>query len=164
MNKFLFSVLAFLSLSIASLNAADFSYENDDDFKKMTDLINSVLTSTINKTALTHASYPKIDAQNKADAYVYKFNLAGVEKKDIKLRINTKNMLILEGEKENKNITTQDGYTQQEIFYGSFKRAVQLPQDANQEKLTTKYINGILTVTLPKQELKKTSSKLIPIN
>ncbi len=165
MNKLLFSILTFLVLNLASLQATGLDYENNEDFKKMTDLLNSVLTSTINKTDFTSSSsYPKLDIQNKADAYVYEFNLAGIDKKDIKLSINTKDMLVLEGKKENKNTSIKDGYIKQEIFHGNFKRSVKLPEDANQDKLTTKYTNGILTITIPKQALKNISSKLIPIN
>jgi radical SAM superfamily enzyme YgiQ (UPF0313 family) len=57
-----------------------------------------------------------------------------------------------------------DSYIRQEIFYGSFKRIIQLPEDANQDKLSTKYDSGILEVTISKKKLKTSKAKVIKIH
>ncbi|MBA1432550.1 MAG: Hsp20/alpha crystallin family protein [Epsilonproteobacteria bacterium] len=49
------------------------------------------------------------------------------------------------------------------MFYGSFQKAIQLPENIDESKLSTKFENGILIVTIPKTEVKKPKVKVIPI-
>ncbi|HCV27065.1 MAG TPA: Hsp20/alpha crystallin family protein [Dehalococcoidia bacterium] len=46
-------------------------------------------------------------------------------------------------------------YLRRERRTGSFSRAIQLPDTVDPEKVTSKYANGVLTVTLPKSEATK---------
>ncbi len=162
MKKTLTALITASLLGAVSVNAQDIDYQHE--FEKMNQMVNSMISSRLNRAAFQNVGYPRIDIQDKKDVYVYKFDLAGVEKENIKLTIDENNILTLEGKKEDKSKDEKNGYLRQEIFFGSFKRAIQLPEDANQDKLDTKYDSGILEVTISKKEIKTPKAKVIDIN
>jgi len=164
MKKFIGSLLAASLLSgalSANQNFTDNAYAQE--FSKVNQYFNSLMEANFNSAKLNNLRYPRTDIQNKKNEYIVKFDLAGIPKKNIKLSIDDKNVLTVEGEKKNLQKEKSKDYVKQEIFYGSFKRMMQLPEDIAQNKLQTKYENGILTVTIPKKELKKPKNKIIPI-
>lgn len=138
----------------------------DDEFAKMQQYLNSMIQTHMSAPAIANYNYPRTNIQDKKDAIMLDFDLAGIDKKNIKLSIDANNILTLEGKKENKIEQKDDknNYVRREIFYGSFQRTIQLPENIVQEKLTTKFENGILHVTIPKKEIKKPKAKTIPIN
>lgn len=135
----------------------------DADFAKMNQYFNSLIESHLSSSALNNFSYPRTDIQDAKDKIVLKFDLAGVDKKNIKLFIDENKILTLEGEKKESKEEKSKEFVKKEIFYGTFKKAIQLPENINENKLQTNFKNGILTVTIPKTEVKKPKAKLIPI-
>ncbi len=51
-----------------------------------------------------------------------------------------------------------------ERYYGRFERRIPLGFEAEQEKVTANFNNGVLTVTVPKTAEAKKNSRRIPIN
>jgi len=135
----------------------------DDDFAKMNSYFNQMLETHLSKSAISNIGYPRTNIKDLNDKYVYEFDLAGIPKEDIKLSIDDNNILTLEGEKKESSENKKDGYLKKEIFYGNFKKMMKLPQNIEVDKLSTKYNNGILTLSIPKKELKKPKAKIIPI-
>jgi HSP20 family protein len=165
--------LLLLSLTTATLlqaNTVLFNKSVDDDFAKMQSLFNSMLAQSMPNDGLANFgvfTYPKVDIKELKDKYLFKFNLAGVNKKDIKLSLKD-NALILEGEKkietnDKKNDDSQR-YIKQEMFYGKFKRIIVLPDDVVIDKLNNKFKNGILEVSVPKSKKSKSNYKVLKIN
>lgn len=157
------SALVSLGLHAGTLFVND-PYE--DEFAKMSQYMNSLVESHMGMSAIGNYNYPRTNIQDKAKEIVIEFDLAGVDKKNIKLSIDERNVLNLSGKKEQKSEEKdKDGnYIRKEIFYGSFQKSIQLPDNIVQEKLSTKYDNGILKVIIPKKEMKKPKTKVIPIN
>jgi len=153
------------SLLAGSVMAAPMGDMNpyDADFLKMNQYFNSLIESHLSSSALNNFSYPRTDIQDAKDKIILKFDLAGVDKKNIKLFIDENKILTLEGEKKESKEEKSKEFVKKEIFYGSFKKAIQLPENINENKLQTNFKNGILTVTIPKTEVKKPKTKLIPI-
>jgi HSP20 family protein len=135
----------------------------DAEFDRMNDYFNTIIESHLNKSAISNIGYPRTNIKDLADKYIYEFDLAGIDKKDIKLTIDDNNILTLEGQKQESSNEKSDRYVTQEIFYGSFKKMIKLPENIEADKLSTNYNNGILTLTIPKKELKKPKAKVIPI-
>jgi len=160
MNKLLQSVLA-LSL-LGTVVSADNSFMNSD-FQAMQKYLDSMVDSHLTRSKLGNIGYPRLNIQNNKENYIYEFDLAGVPKENIKLSIDENNVLTLSGTKEEKGEKKSDNYVKQEIFYGSFTRVIKLPDDINQDKLETKYDNGILKLTIGKKAPKKTKSKVLEI-
>ncbi len=135
----------------------------DDEFAKMNQYFNSLVASHFTNAKLHNFNYPRMDVKETDKEIVLKFDLAGVPKENIKLSIDANNLLTLKGEKKESKKEDAKNVVKQEIFYGSFERAVQLPDNIEQDKLTTSFQNGILTVTVPRKERKQVKEKIIPI-
>jgi HSP20 family protein len=163
MKKYIGSLIVATLLG-ASLYAQPIDTINyQDEFKKMNTYINSIIQSHMKDSSFADSIYPRVNIQNKEDRYIYEFDLASMKKEDIKLSINEENILTLEGSNKKTKQIKETEYVKQEIFYGSFKKVMKLPDDINQDKLTTKYDNGILILDIPKKETKKLKTKMIEI-
>jgi len=164
MKKIVSSILL-SSLLAGSAFAANVGETNpyDANFAKMNQYFNSLIESHLSSSALNNFSYPRTDIQDAKDKIVLKFDLAGVNKKNIKLSIDDNKILTIKGEKKESKEEKSKDFVKKEIFYGDFQKSIQLPENIDESKLTTKFENGILTVTVPKTEIKKPKAKLIPI-
>ena len=165
MKKFLGSLLLGSTLLVTASTAEDIIIPVDyqTQLDKMDKLFNTMMHKHLGNASLYNFSYPRTNIVNDAKHLIYQFDLAGTPKENIKLTIDENNFLTLEGEKKSATKDKNKTYAKQEIFYGKFKKVMQLPENIDKEKLTTKYDNGILTVTIPKTEVKKPKAKLIPI-
>jgi len=138
----------------------------DDEFARMQQYMNSIMNSHIMNTPLSSMrmiDYPKVNLQEKDDKYIIEFELAGMDKKDIKLSLKD-SVLILEGEtKKSKDEKSKD-YIRKEIYSGKFKRVIKLPNNIQSDKVDSKFENGVLTVTIPKKEKTKSDVKILKIN
>ena len=163
MNKLTQTVLA-LSLVTTLANAQNIMFHTDIDneFQKMQKLLTDVMNSDF-KHQYFQNSYPQMNIQNKDKSYVITFNLAGMDKEDIKLSLEDNNILTIEGDKKEQKTETKNSFIKKEIHIGKFKRSVLLPDDIKIETLKTDYHNGILEITIMKKAPKKSHSKIIPI-
>jgi HSP20 family protein len=75
--------------------------------------------------------------------------LPGLEEKDIQLNV-ADNVLTIRGEKKNEREETKKDYHLVERSYGSFTRAVQLPDGVNADGIKAVMSKGVLKVTVPK--------------
>jgi len=77
--------------------------------------------------------------------YVLRAELPGLDpEKDIQVRTD-KGVLIIHAERREEAQT----HTRTEFRYGVFQRAVRLPGNADDQKVTASYDKGVLTVTVP---------------
>jgi HSP20 family molecular chaperone IbpA len=99
-----------------------------------------------------HAFSLRMDTEETDKAYIYKLDMPGMEKDAINVEVKD-NVLSISGERKEQVEEEKDGQTvKREIVYGSFTRAVTLPGNADADKITSKYDNGVLTITVPKKE------------
>jgi HSP20 family protein len=91
---------------------------------------------------------------------IVKASLPGVNKENLKLEVMG-DRLGLQAEVRRETKEEKENLIAQEIFYGTFARAIQLPCEVQSEKAKAELKNGILTVYLPKSE--QHVSKAIPI-
>jgi len=170
--KNLISKLVILVLLTISMNANGLflSQNQNDDIVKMQAYFDNIINQMVNDDFISptfissNISYPKTDIQNLQDSYLLRFELAGMDKNDIKLSINDEKMLVIEGEKKYKEDNKSNNYLRKELFYGKFKRIMNLPKDANINHIKSKFKNGILEVTIKKIKSKKLFYKNLIIN
>ena len=164
MKKYLSAItLASLLTTVVSADIIDAKSPYNDEFAKMNQYFNKLVNEHFTNAKLNNFNYPRMDVKESAKEITLKFDLAGVPKKNIKLSIDANNLLTLQGKKSSAKDKKTKDVVKKEIFYGSFERAVQLPENIEQDKLTTSYKNGILTVVVPRKELQKPKAKVIPI-
>lgn len=107
---------------------------------------------------------PKVDIHEQDDAYRISVEVPGVSEDDLKLTLEGDN-LIISGEKSHENTEQEKGRVHRvERSYGSFQRILNLPVDVNAHDIKADFKNGVLTVTLPRDESKlPDQGRTIPI-
>jgi HSP20 family protein len=99
----------------------------------------------------------------------FKIELAipGIDKKDVKLLIEEKQLIVSYHKKEVDDDNKGDSkkqYRRKEFDYSSFERKFNLPESINQNAIKATYNNGILIIELSKKEEEKEQpSKTIEI-
>ncbi len=93
---------------------------------------------------------PAVNVSETAEAFKIEVAAPGFEKADF--NVNTeKEVLTIAAKKENTQESENGTLRRKEFGYSEFKRTFQLPETVNAEAIEAAYVNGILTVTLPKQ-------------
>lgn len=120
----------------------------------LSDLFNDDFFSTV----FNDAKFPAHDIVETDANYVVHLMVPGLDKKDFKLEIDD-DKLVVEGERT-RNESIQ--FTVKQSYFGKFKKIYTLPKNVIQEKITAKYENGILSITVPKN-VEKIKSKIIEV-
>lgn len=79
-----------------------------------------------------------------------KMELAGVQEKDIEVRLS-RGYLIVRGKREDQSNVQKENYHLMEIQYGSFERVFVLPEIFSPEDVSAHFENGFLTIILKKR-------------
>lgn len=87
-----------------------------------------------------------IDKDNKR--FVCQVALPGIDPKDVNIQVHG-DTLSITGERKVTNESKETNYYHREISYGSFERAVALPEGVETDKISAEYRNGVLEITAP---------------
>lgn len=124
-------------------------------------LVDQFFSDTVSRTGGS-TFHPKMDVAETEKAYEIHLAVPGMKKEDFKLELN-ENLLTISGERKFNEEKTEKNYHSVETFYGSFSRSIRVPENVEASKITAAYNNGILEVTLPKDE-KKVLKASIKVN
>ncbi|KAL9226671.1 hypothetical protein vseg_002457 [Gypsophila vaccaria] len=106
----------------------------------------------------------RIDWRETPEAHVFKADLPGVKKEEVKVEVEEGSVLQIRGERSRENEEKTDTWHRVERSSGSFLRRFRLPENAKVEEVKAKMEDGVLTVTVPKIEQKKPEVKSIDIS
>lgn len=95
------------------------------------------------------APAPAVDIVEDDGAFKLTAELPGLTEKDIELSISGDTLTII-GEKHQEHEEKQNNYYMSERSYGQFRRSFILPTLIERDKISAKFANGLLTITLPK--------------
>ena len=93
---------------------------------------------------------PACDIYEDDEAVTLRFELSGVEPKDVDVRFEN-GVLTLRGERKLEKEDRRENYHRIELGYGTFTRSFSLPGTVDAEKIRAESKNGVLVVTLPKR-------------
>lgn len=96
-----------------------------------------------------------IDVFQTPDEIVLQAPIAGVSPEDLDVTI-TDDVVTIQGTRKQREEVRGEHYFTQECYWGSFSRSYQLPVPVNSERAKASYKDGILTITIPKDERTKT--------
>ena len=105
---------------------------------------------------------PAVDIVEKDREYLVKAQLPGVTKEDVKVEL-LNGVLTLTGERKYQKEEKNEKMHRVETAYGAFTRSFVVPEDVLAEKIAADYKDGILTVRLPKTDIKKPATKTIKV-
>lgn len=92
-----------------------------------------------------------------ADQVVVRLEAPGMEPEEFSLQV-IDDILVVRGQKQLQRERTHGHYHVSECAYGSFERAIQLPDKVDSEQATARYRRGVLRVELPKSKLRRRQS------
>jgi HSP20 family protein len=96
---------------------------------------------------------PAVDVYEDADNVFVRAEIAGLKKEDIEVSLED-GALSISGER--KGTSPADAKTHRaERFAGKFQRVIVLPAEVKVDQVSAHYVDGMLTVTLPKAEAAK---------
>ena len=74
----------------------------------------------------------------------------GMDEKNVEVKF-AEGVLTIKGEKKEEREEKKKGYHMQERSLGSFERTFQVPEGIDTDKISTRFMKGVLAVTLPKK-------------
>ena len=109
--------------------------------------------STATKTTDEETNWtPAVDIQENDKAYTLLVDIPGVNPKDIDVSME-KGILAIKGNRDKTETLEGENYKRVERSYGSFARYFDLPESVDADNIEATANNGVLTVTIPKQEV-----------
>jgi HSP20 family protein len=105
---------------------------------------------------------PKMDMADLGDKIEVKAELPGIDEKDVNLSIED-GILTLSGERKQEMTEQNKNYYLRETSAGAFSRSIRLPKNIDESKISAVFKKGVLTVIIPKIEVKEENAKKIPI-
>ncbi len=102
---------------------------------------------------------PKVDIAETDKEFEIQLHVPGMNKSDFNIDLN-KDQITISGERKFEKEKNEKNFHSVESYYGSFNRTFYLPDVINKDKVDATYQDGILTITLPKDELKVTKKQI----
>ncbi|XVF20063.1 hypothetical protein REPUB_Repub11eG0165900 [Reevesia pubescens] len=124
-------------------------------------LANNVPSSARETSAFANA---RIDWKETPEAHVFKADLPGLKKEEVKVEVEEGRILQISGERSKEQEEKNDKWHRVERSSGKFLRRFRLPENAKMDQIKASMENGVLTVTVPKEEEKKPEVKAIEIS
>ena len=125
------------------------------------EFLNSDVTpSTCTTTA------PAVNVKEDEKAYTMEVAAPGIKKEWCRVSLNEEGNLCIaiENKMEHKEEDKKQHYLRREFSYTNYQQNYSLPEDVVKDKISARVQDGILTVTLPKQEKEAKVSKSIEVS
>ncbi|GKV28377.1 hypothetical protein SLEP1_g37445 [Rubroshorea leprosula] len=106
----------------------------------------------------------RIDWKETPEAHVFKADLPGLKKEEVKVEVEEGRVLQISGERSSEQEEKNDKWHRVERSSGKFLRRFRLPENAKMDQVSASMESGVLTVTVPKVEEKKPEVKAIEIS
>ena len=97
---------------------------------------------------------PAVDVSEQENAFLMKVDIPGLEAKDLNVQVHG-NTVTVSGQRQEEKETKDKTYYRMERRQGSFSRTINMPCNINEGEVAAEYVNGVLSLTLPKTEASK---------
>ncbi|XP_030532008.1 class I heat shock protein-like [Rhodamnia argentea] len=105
----------------------------------------------------------QVDWKETPEAHVFKADLPGLKKEEVKVEMEEGRVLQISGERSVDKEEKGEEWHRVERGRGKFLRRFRLPENAKADEVKASMENGVLTVTVPKLLEKKPEVKSIQI-
>lgn len=106
---------------------------------------------------------PAMDLEESDAEYLVKTDLPAVKKEDVKVSLEN-GVLAIEGERKQEKEEKDKKFHRIERSYGKFVRRLAVPTDADPQKVSAEFKDGVLNVHLPKSPVAKPRSIDVKVN
>uniref|UniRef100_A0A0D9Y2W7 SHSP domain-containing protein n=1 Tax=Oryza glumipatula TaxID=40148 RepID=A0A0D9Y2W7_9ORYZ len=126
-------------------------------------VLRSLVPATSDRDTAAFAN-ARVDWKETPESHVFKADLPGVKKEEVKVEVEEGNVLVISGQRSKEKEDKNDKWHRVERSSGQFMRRFRLPENAKVDQVKAGMGNGVLTVTVPKAEVKKPEVKAIEIS
>lgn len=91
---------------------------------------------------------PAVEVAERNGQLVVRADVPGLSKDQIKVEVED-GQLIISGERKQEHEEKGEGFLRSERTYGSFYRAIPLPEGVDPEQAKATFTNGVLEITMP---------------
>lgn len=106
--------------------------------------------------------FPPVNVKEVEEGYQLEIVAPGLEKESFKVDLD-KNLLTVSAEKKSEGEAKAEKLLRREYNFQSFKRSFTIDENIDAENIDAKYMNGVLTLVLPKKADLKAAAKQITI-
>lgn len=114
-------------------------------------------------TGLANAYRPQIDVSGDDRQYEITLDVPGLSENDLSIELKG-DMLVVGGQKEEKNEQKDKQFYCVERSYGAFQRILSLPTDASADDVQARLKDGVLTLVIPRSQAEQADVKRIDIS
>ena len=132
---------------------------NGNSFSSIPSLLNDFFTDDWFDSSLANwravgATLPAVNVRETNDDFKIEVAAPGMNRDDFKVELDNNVLTISSELQDNREETDKNGkYTRREFSYQAFQRSFSLPENKVEGgKITAKYTDGILHITVPKKE------------
>ena len=105
-------------------------------------------------------STPAYNVTESDNAYTVEVAVPGIRKEDCKIRLNGDVMTIsVEKQQQLEENGKKRRYLRKEFSYSKFEQSFSLPEEVDQKNVHAEVKDGVLSISLPKKEVKKEDEK-----
>lgn len=102
---------------------------------------------------------PNIDVSETEKEVRICVEMPGVAEEDVDVTLN-EGILTIRGQKKTERKEERENYYFTERSFGTFQRSIRLPYATKPENAQAEFTNGVLTITLPKEEIQEQSHRI----
>jgi HSP20 family protein len=106
-----------------------------------------------------NCNVPAVNIQEDEKQFLLEFAVPGMKKDDFKINLENQ-MLTISSEIKEENEETKTNYTRREFGCNSFSRSFTLPKNIVADKIKADYNDGILNISIPKDEKTKLTREI----
>ncbi|MBP0583399.1 Hsp20/alpha crystallin family protein [Labrys sp. LIt4] len=106
------------------------------------------------------ANWPSVEISDNEKEITVTAEVPGLAERDIEVFLS-EGVLTVKGEKRSETEDKEKQFS--ERFYGRFERRIPVGFEVEEEKISARFKNGVLTVTLPKTEKAKAQVRRIEV-
>jgi len=92
-----------------------------------------------------------LDVSENDNSYTVHASLPGIKAEDVEISF-TDNTLTIKGETKDERVDENEKWHLRERRFGSFMRSLSLPTAIKSDAIEANFVDGVLTLTLPKAE------------
>lgn len=101
----------------------------------------------------------RTDIKEKGNNYIIEIDLPGYEKEDIEIELEKGYLKVSAKTTKETDNSEDEKYIHKERFYGECSRSFYVGENLKEEDIKAAFKNGILTLTVPKDQPKKIEEK-----
>ena len=106
----------------------------------------------------------RVDWKETPKAHVFKADLPGLKKEEVKVEVEDDRVLQISVERKAEKEEKKETWHRVECISGKFLRRFRLLENAEMDQVKAAMENGVLIVTVPKVEVKKSDVNSIEIS